>query len=368
MTAAPAHITIMAGGTGGHIMPGLAVADSLQARQHRVSWLGSSDSMEQRLVPQRGLEFHAMAIRGLRGSGLKRKLIMPWLLSRAVLQAIGILRRLRPDCVLSMGGFAAAPGGIAAWLLRVPLVVHEQNRIPGLTNRLLVRFASRVCQGFAHSFAPRWQAHTTGNPLRADIAALAGQAVPEASTDPARPLQVLVLGGSQGANALNQALPQALATAAAASGARLALRHQCGERWQQITSAAYAGHAQTFIELHIETFIDDMASAYQQADLVIARSGAMTVSELAAAARASVLVPYPHAVDDHQTANAEVLVAAGAAELLPEQALHDDRASTLLQRLCADRQTLQQMAVAAASVHAGDAAAAVADACLELCR
>lgn len=367
MSATPCHVTIMAGGTGGHIMPGLAVADQLRARQQRISWLGSNNSMEQRLVPQRGYEFHALVMRGVRGSGWQRKLIMPWLLSRAVLQAIAILRRLRPDCVLSMGGFAAAPGGIAAWLLRVPLVVHEQNRIPGLTNRVLARFARQVCQGFAHSFPAHRQALTTGNPLRSEIAQLAGQSMPaEISAEPI--LRLLVLGGSQGAVALNRQLPATLAAAAAASGVQLSLWHQCGERWQQVAADAYAAHADSFTELRIVTFIDDMASAYERADLVIARAGAMTVSELAAVARASVLVPYPHAVDDHQTANASVLVAAGAAEMLPEAALAAASAQELLQSLLADRQRLQRMAHAAAAVHLADAAGKVAQVCLEQCR
>lgn len=372
MNAAQRHVTIMAGGTGGHIMPGLAVAEQLRARRQRVSWLGSNNSMEQHLVPQRGYEFHALAMRGLRGSGWQRKLIMPWLLSRAVLQAITILRRLRPDCVLSMGGFAAAPGGIAAWLLRVPLVVHEQNRIPGLTNRLLARLAGRVCQGFADSFPVRLQALTTGNPLRTDIERLALQegALQARQADAVvQPVvQLLVLGGSQGANALNRQLPATLAAAAAAVDAQIVLWHQCGERWQQVAATAYAAHSEAFSELHIVTFIDDMASAYQRADLVIARAGAMTVSELAAAGRASVLVPYPHAVDDHQSANASVLVDAGGAELLPQAALADDAARAQLQRLFSDRQSLRQMARVAATVHIKDAAGRVADVCQEQCR
>jgi len=370
MTAAPCHVTIMAGGTGGHIMPGLAVAEQLRRRQHRVSWLGSNNSMEQRLVPQRGHEFHALAMRGLRGSNWRRKLIMPWLLSRAVLQAISILRRLRPDCVLSMGGFAAAPGGIAAWLLRVPLVVHEQNRIPGLTNRLLARFACSVCQGFANSFPAQLQALTTGNPLREEIAALAQQQqlIDQGADSVQLDLRVLVLGGSQGANALNRHLPATLAAAAAAADVQLSLCHQCGERWQQIAAAAYDEHAASFSRLHIVSFIDDMATAYRDANLVIARSGAMTVSELAAAGCASVLVPYPHAVDDHQTANARVLVDAGGAELLPEYALADATASALLSRLFSDRKALRKMARAAASVHVKDAADNVAKLCLEQCR
>jgi len=370
MTALTRHFTIMAGGTGGHIMPGLAVAARLHEQQHRVSWLGSSNSMEQRLVPEYGFEFHALAMRGLRASGWRRKLGMPWLLSRAVLQAIAVLRRLRPDCVLSMGGFAAAPGGIAAWLLRVPLVVHEQNRIPGLTNRLLARYAAGVCQGFADSFPAQHKALTTGNPLRAEIAAMAAEQPVHVDADQQAPalLQVLVLGGSQGANALNRQLPGILAAAAVAAENKIALCHQCGERWQQVAADAYAAHASAFERVEIVTFIEDMAGAYRRADLVIARAGAMTISELAAAGCASVLVPYPHAVDDHQTANAGVLIDAGAAELLPEDDLAEAAASDLLQRLFDDRRSLQQMARAAAGMRVNDAAGRVADVCLEQCR
>jgi UDP-N-acetylglucosamine--N-acetylmuramyl-(pentapeptide) pyrophosphoryl-undecaprenol N-acetylglucosamine transferase len=372
MTTQSRHITIMAGGTGGHIMPGLAVARQLLSLDQQVSWIGSNNSMEQRLVPEHGVEFHALDIRGLRGAGWGRKLRMPWQLSRAIWQALRTLKGLHPDCVLSMGGFAAAPGGIAAWLLRVPLVVHEQNRIPGLTNRLLARIADQVCQAFADSFPTRQQALVTGNPVRADIVALrrqqrASDGQQQSSSESAA-LRVLVLGGSQGANALNRQLPRLLATSAAAAGCTLNIRHQCGERWQQVATQAYAEQTGRFEKLDVTPYISDMAAAYAWADLVIARAGAMTISELAAAGCASVLVPFPFAVDDHQTANAQVLVNAGGAMLMPEDQLTEASSQAMLTQLLSTPATLQQMATAAAAMHAEDASSKLASICLEQCR
>ncbi|HTA64540.1 MAG TPA: undecaprenyldiphospho-muramoylpentapeptide beta-N-acetylglucosaminyltransferase, partial [Xanthomonadaceae bacterium] len=307
---------ILAGGTGGHIFPGLAVARALSALQVPVVWLGSAGGMETRLVPQHGIAIDTLKIGGLRGKGALALLSAPFRLLRALFDALAILRRQRPRSVLSMGGFAAGPGGIAAWLLRRPLIVHEANRAPGFTNRVLAKFACRVLCGFPGSFARG--AETVGNPVRAEVAGLPLPAPRFAGRDGT--LRLLVLGGSQGARALNASVPKALA---ALAGAQVEVRHQCGEAMRAEAIAAYADAGVT---ASIEPFIQDMASAYGWADLLICRAGAMTLAEVCAAGVGALLVPFPAAVDDHQTRNAEYLVERGAARLLPQ---HDDLESRL---------------------------------------
>ncbi len=355
------RVLVMAGGTGGHVFPALAVAESLRARGAAVQWLGSRGGMESRLVPARGFPFHAVAVRGLRGRGAAGWLQAPWRVLRAAGAALRVLRRVAPDVVLGMGGYASGPGGVAAWLLRRPLVIHEQNAIPGLTNRILARFARIVLEAFPGSFPARTHARHTGNPVRAEIAALAGQE-PRQRAEGA-PLRVLVLGGSQGARALNEAVPAALA----ALGARAAVevRHQAGERNLDAARAAYAAHG---LDVEPLAFIDDMAASYAWADLVLCRAGAMTVAELAAAGVASVLVPYPFAVDDHQSANARFLADAGAALVVPERELQPARLAGLLAEFAAARDRLAGMADAARRVAVLDADARVADACVEAAR
>lgn len=357
-TFVPQHIAILAGGTGGHIMPGLAVADELAARGHRISWLGSSKGMEAKLVPERGYLFHGLQISGLRGKGVGRWLQMPFRLTRSVLSARDLLRDLQPSSVLSMGGFAAGPGGLAAYVSGIPLIVHEQNRRPGLTNKVLARIARIVCQGFADSFPAGLQAMTIGNPVRD---ACLHQAPPEQryAQRQQEPLHVLVLGGSQGARALNKYLPQQLASTGITA---LHIRHQCGAGWEAECQASYAT---TGLTVDVEPFIDDMASAYAWSDLVIARSGAMTVSELAAVGVASLLVPFPFAVDDHQTANAQVLAEAGAASIMTETELQQPAATEQLQALLGQREQLLTMAQAAQQLQARQATRALADICLQ---
>ncbi|HET6545837.1 MAG TPA: undecaprenyldiphospho-muramoylpentapeptide beta-N-acetylglucosaminyltransferase [Rhodanobacteraceae bacterium] len=352
---AGAPVLIMAGGTGGHIFPGIAVGRELLARGVAVAWLGTNAGMEARLAPAAGFSVETLAFSGIRRKGPGTLLLSPLRLLRAVIAARGVLRRLAPRSVLSLGGYAAAPGGIAAWLARIPLVVHEQNRSPGFTNRLLAKFARRVLSGFADAFR---HGEWVGNPVRAEIIAL--PAPRERYAGRSGPLHLLVLGGSQGAQALNAAVPQALAQASAEL--RGEVRHQCGTRHVESARAAYAAAG---VAAQIDAFIEDMAGAYAWADLVICRAGALTVAELAAAGVPAILIPYPAAVDDHQTRNAETLVAAGAALLLPESEASASAIAASLDRL-GNRAQLLAMAEAARAQARPDAAARIADACLEV--
>lgn len=329
-------ILIMAGGTGGHVFPALAVAQELRAQGHEVIWMGAPDSFESRTVVPQGFEFETIDVRGLRGKGWRALLGAPLLIWRAVAQARQILLRRRPRVVLGMGGFASGPGGLAARLLRIPLVIHEQNAAAGLTNRCLALIASRVLEAFPRTFRG---ATTVGNPVRAAIAELPDPA--QRFEERQAPARVLVLGGSQGAKALNQLVPAALALLPDTQ--RPQIRHQAG-RTYDVARAAYANAG---VIARIESFIDDMPSAYAGADLVVCRSGASTVAELCAAGCAAVLVPFPYAVDDHQTANGRHLVEAGAAVMIQERELRPEGLAALLRDLLANRARLLQMARAA---------------------
>ncbi len=356
MSMAPAPVLIMAGGTGGHIFPGIAVAKELAARAVPVLWLGSEGGLETRLVPQAGIELKTIAISGVRGKGIVSLLAAPFRILRAVVAARKIIGALRPRSVLSLGGYVAGPGGIAAWLRGVPLIVHEQNSIAGVTNRILARFAkARLC-GFAHSLG---KGEWVGNPVRADIAALQAPAQRFAGRE--GPMRLLVLGGSQGALALNTRVPQALAQMPA--GHRPRVRHQCGAK---LAEAARAAYAQAGVDASVEPFIANMAEAYAWADFVVCRAGALTLAELAAAGVGSLLVPFPHAVDDHQTHNGESMVAANAAVLLPESEASAERIRTELERLLADRARPLAMAEAARSLAKPDATARIADLCMQV--
>jgi len=347
-----APVLIMAGGTGGHIFPGLAVAAELRARGIPVLWLGSAGGLETRLVPQAGVPIETLAIGGIRGKGVLTLLMAPLRIARAVLAAWRIVRSVRPRGALALGGFACGPGGIAAWLARVPLVVHEQNSIPGATNRTLSHFAQKSLCGFSGALP---QGEWVGNPVRAEISAVAPPAQRWANR--AGALRLLVLGGSQGARALNERVPQALAKLSA----RPEVRHQCGAKFAEAARDAYANAG---VVASVEPFIDDMAAAYAWADLVVCRAGALTLAELAAAGAGSVLVPFPFAVDDHQTANARAWVEAGAALLLPESEASAERLAAVLGELLGDRTRLLAMAQAARTLAKPDAAARIADVCL----
>ena len=352
-------ILIMAGGTGGHIYPALAVAAYLRTHDVPLLWLGTRRGLEARLVPEAGYPLLTITISGLRGKNVATLLLAPFKLLLALWQSVVLMLRIRPAAVLGMGGFASGPGGVAAWLLRVPLLLHEQNAILGLTNRLLAPLASCWLEAFPGTFGRAAAIHT-GNPVRAAIAALA--APRERLDRRAAPLRLLVLGGSLGAATLNRLVPEALAGLAAEAHAEIAVWHQCGDQHYAETAARYAGEK---VDARVEPYIDDMSAAYAWADLVVCRAGAMTIAELAAAGLGAILVPYPHAVDDHQTANAEFLRAAGAAVLVPERELTPPRLASLIRELGAARARLMAMAVAARQLARPDAAEQVGDACME---
>jgi UDP-N-acetylglucosamine--N-acetylmuramyl-(pentapeptide) pyrophosphoryl-undecaprenol N-acetylglucosamine transferase len=352
---ANAPVMIMAGGTGGHIFPGLAVADELRARNIAVVWLGARTGLETRLVPQHDIELERIDIAGVRGKGLRTLLALPLRLTRAVLAARRVLRKHRPRSVLALGGYAAAPGGIAAWLARIPLVVHEQNAIAGKTNRLLARRAVRVLSGFEKALpGAQW----VGNPVRAAIAALAPPKARYAGRTGA--LRVLVLGGSQGAQSLNATVPEVLRRRGAHMSVQV--RHQSGEAHLEKARAAYLAAG---VDADVVPFVPDMAGAYAWADMVICRAGALTLAELAAAGVPAILVPFPHAVDDHQTRNAQAMVAAGGARLVPEGAEFAARLGKALEEI-GDRSSLLAMANRARTLAKPDAARCIADVCLEV--
>jgi UDP-N-acetylglucosamine--N-acetylmuramyl-(pentapeptide) pyrophosphoryl-undecaprenol N-acetylglucosamine transferase len=350
-------VLIMAGGTGGHVFPALAVAQVLRDRGVAVVWLGVPGSMESRLVPENGFPIEWVRVAGIRGKGLKAWVLAPGRIIKAVAQAIGVLRRVRPRSVLGAGGYVSGPGGIAAWLLRVPLLIHEQNAVAGLTNRWLAQLASQVLEAFPGSFPARVRARAIGNPVRADIAALPPPQVRFAGRD--KRSRLLVFGGSQGAQRLNSVVPQALACVAPEN--RPEVRHQAGARGLQAARAAYA---QARVEADVLPFIDDMAAAYAWADLAVCRAGAMTIAELQAAGLGAILVPLPVATDDHQTKNAEAMVRTGAARLIQERDLTPERLGEALGELSADRARLLKMAEAARGSRVIDAASRLADLCI----
>ena len=351
------RILIMAAGTGGHVYPALATAEVMQQHNWHVEWLGTGRGIEARLVPEVGLKLHCIDVVGLRGKGKLSLLLAPWRLVKSFYQAITIIRRFKPHCVLGMGGFVAGPGGLAAKLLGVPLILHEQNAIPGLTNRLLRPFANRTLQAFAGSFLDG-QAITVGNPLRSNIMAYSPEKNPEQKVR-----KVLIVGGSLGAQALNEAVPAAMALLA--HNERPQIWHQTGPKKHQITQD---GYDKAKVSARVDAYIDDMSLAYAWADLVICRAGALTVSELAGSGIASILVPYPHAVDDHQTRNANVLVQAGAAILLPQTLLSPVTLSEHITALQSQSSTLNNMAAAALTCAAPKAAYNVAQHCMEIAR
>lgn len=350
-------VLIMAGGTGGHVFPALAVARVLRDRGVAVVWLGTPGGMESRLVPANGFPIEWVRIAGIRGKGALAWLLAPWRIVTAVADALRVLKRVQPRAVLGAGGFVSGPGGIAAWLLRIPLLIHEQNAIAGLTNRWLARLAAQVLEAFPGSFRPGVRARCIGNPIRADIEAVAAPRLRFAGR--AGRARLLVLGGSQGAHRLNILMPQALARID--PDARPEVRHQTGQRGIEAARVAY-GVAQVKAELL--PFIEDMAEAYAWADLAICRAGALTVAELQGAGLGALLVPFPAAVDDHQTKNAEFMVRAGAALLVQERDLSPERLAALIVELGGDRPRLLAMAEAARASGARDAADELADLCL----
>lgn len=351
-------VMILAGGTGGHVYPALAVAQWLRRAGVPVVWMGTRKGLEARVVPEAGIPIDWLSVSGLRGKGVLAWLLAPLRLNIAITQALGIMLRRRPRAVLGMGGFVAGPGGLVAFLLARPLVIHEQNAIAGLTNRLLAPLCERLLEGFPGTFSSA-KAQCTGNPVREDIAALAPPGQRMAGRG-AR-LRLLVLGGSLGAKALNEVVPQAVRRLPEPQ--RPEVRHQAGRLHLEDTLRAYA---EAGVQGQVQAYMEDMAAHYAWADLVLCRAGAITVAELAAAGVGAILVPYPHAVDDHQRANARFLSEAGAAVLVDQSELSAGRLGRLLGDLGGDRERLLAMARAARDQARPEALETVGRICLEV--
>ncbi len=352
-------ILVMAGGTGGHVYPALAVAHALQQHSRDIVWLGTHRGIESSVVPAAGIDIEWISIQGLRGKGILTLLLAPFRLSLALLQSISVMIRHRPAAVLGMGGFVSGPGGLAAWLTRRPLVIHEQNAVAGLTNRLLARLARVVLQAFPGSFPAGINAEAVGNPVRADIAAIDEPALRFEKRSGA--IRLLILGGSQGALALNRTVPNALKLLP--QELRPVVRHQAGSRTLQTALDAYAGSG---LDVEVSPFIEDMAEAYAWADLVVCRAGALTVAEIAAAGLAAVFVPFPAAVDDHQTKNARAMQEAGAAEILHEHDLDAKALAETLAGLLASRDVLCERAIRSRALAKPEALGRISSVCLEV--
>ena len=355
MTRQPCAL-IMAGGTGGHIFPGLAVAEALRERGWRVHWLGAPGSMESRLVPPRGFVLETIDFGGVRGKGLKTLFLLPLKLLRAFWQALAVVRRVQPDVLVGLGGYITFPGGMMGTLAGKPLVLHEQNSVAGMANKVLAGIADRVFTAFPGVFK---KAEWVGNPLRAEF--LRQPAPAERFAGRSGPLRLLVVGGSLGAKALNDTVPQALALIPA--GQRPQVIHQSGEK--QI-DALRANYAAAGVQATLTPFIQDTAQAFADADLVIGRAGASTVTEIAAVGAAALFVPFPHAVDDHQTTNARFLVDAGGAWLVPQTEFTPAALAQRLQSL--QRDQLMDMASKAQNMKKTEAVAAVVAACEQLAK
>jgi len=351
-------ILVMAGGTGGHVYPALAVARALEAHSQHIVWLGTHRGLEAKIVPAAGIDIEWISVKGLRRKGIAALVIAPFQLAWALLQSLAVILRRRPAAVLGMGGFVSGPGGLAAWLTRRPLVIHEQNAAAGLTNRLLARLARVVLQAFPGSFNSRVNAETVGNPVREDIAAVPPPS--ERYIDRQGPLRLLVLGGSQGALALNRTVPEALSKLPASE--RPIVRHQCGNLTIDTARDAYEKHK---VEVDLVAYIDDMASTYAWADLVVCRAGALTVAELCAVGLPALFVPYPAAVDDHQTANARQMADSGAAVIIDESMLTADVLAGQLRDWLSTRQDLQDKAQVAHGLDKPSALMRITELCLE---
>ena len=354
-------VLIMAGGTGGHVFPALALARLLRARSYNVVWLGTKRGLEARVVPQNDFPIEWLSVGGLRGKGIATLLAAPFRLAHALIQALCVMRRHRPIVVVGLGGFVTGPGGVAAWLTRAPLVIHEQNAIAGFTNRRLAPLAREVLTAFPNSFDADTKARAIGNPVRQEIFAVPSPAARFAQRSGA--IRILVIGGSLGAMKLNAVVPFAIARLAGTLN--VDVRHQAGERW---IDSARKSYADANVRADVKPFIEDMAEAYAWADLVICRAGALTISELAAAGVASILVPFPAAVDDHQTHNAQYLVQEGAAVLIHDREITAERLAEELQRLCAGRGKLLAMAERARLLARPHAAEELAESCLKFAR
>ncbi|WP_313034027.1 undecaprenyldiphospho-muramoylpentapeptide beta-N-acetylglucosaminyltransferase [Acinetobacter sp.] len=338
----PKHVMMMAAGTGGHVFPALAVAKELQQQGIEVSWLATPTGMENRLLKNHDIPIYQIDIQGVRGNGAIRKLLAPFKILKATLSAMRYMKQLKVDAVAGFGGYVAGPGGLAARALGIPVIIHEQNAIAGFTNTQLSRIAKKVCQAFPHTFAESAKIVTTGNPVRKEITEILSPSWRYQEREKAGlPLRILIVGGSLGAQALNERVPEALKQL----NVPLNVYHQCGQNHADATQARYADKPAS-LEVEVQPFIEDMAKAYSDADLIICRAGALTVTEIATAGVAAVFVPLPSAVDDHQTANARFLANSGAAKICPQSTLTPDSLKELLAPLM-NRQLLSEMAVKA---------------------
>jgi UDP-N-acetylglucosamine--N-acetylmuramyl-(pentapeptide) pyrophosphoryl-undecaprenol N-acetylglucosamine transferase len=342
------RIVIMAGGTGGHIFPALAVARALQAKNWEVHWLGTKKGMEADIIPKAGIPLRYISVKGVRRNGFWTLISAPFQITWAILQSLFYLICIRPHLVLGMGGFAAGPGGVAAWLLRRPLLIHEQNSVAGLTNRWLSKIAAKTLEAFPNTFSAKTGAVYTGNPVRAEL--LTQLKPSERFKDREGPIRLLVLGGSRGARALNELCPAAIALMP--PDKRPMIWHQAGQALIKKTTAIYDSLA---IPVHLEPFVEDMANAYAWADLVLCRAGALTVAELAAVGVGSILVPHPFVVDDHQTTNGQFLSDRNAAKVVQQSILTAETLAGILTTFCEDRARLCQMAEAAYALSKRDA-------------
>ena len=356
MTGGP--VMIMAGGTGGHVFPALAVAQELRGRAQPVVWMGTRKGLEARVVPAAGIDMEWISIAGIRGRGAAAWLAAPFRIAIAILQALAAVRRRKPAVVLGMGGFVSGPGGVAAWLCRRPVLIHEQNAVAGTTNRLLSRIARRVFEAFPGSFPGGVAAELVGNPVRREILDLS-QRTRTADRRPGDPVHVLVLGGSQGARVLNERVPKALASLP--ESVSVDSWHQAGRGLE----TARRGYADCGVEARVDEFIDDMAGAYAWADLVICRAGALTLAELTAAGLGAILVPFPYAVDDHQARNAESFGSGGAGIVIPEHEFTPQRLAGELVALLERPARLAAMGASARARAFPDALTDIADACLQ---
>ncbi len=353
----------MAGGTGGHVFPALAVAEVLRDRNVVVTWLGTRRGIEAELVPEHGFPIDFIDVEGVRGRGVMKLLKAPFVLMKSLWQSIGVIRSQKPEVVLGLGGFASGPGGVAARLLGLPLVIHEQNAVAGTTNTLLAKIANRILEAFPGAL-PRGE--WVGNPVRKaieDLPALDQDKIADGVSSDLPPIQLLVLGGSLGASAINQQVPKALALLP--GEVAIEVRHQCGRAHQSDTESAYEAAG---VKASIEPFIADMAEAYEWADVVVCRAGALTVAELTAAGVGALLIPYPHAIDDHQTKNGEWLVEQKAALLMQQSDLTPEKLAAQITEWSTDRTKLQSMAVNARAMAKSGVAESVADICMEVCR
>jgi UDP-N-acetylglucosamine--N-acetylmuramyl-(pentapeptide) pyrophosphoryl-undecaprenol N-acetylglucosamine transferase len=354
------RVLIMAGGTGGHVFPGLALAHYLREKGIDVHWLGTKQGLESRLIPEANIPLHFITVNGLRGKGLKTLLTAPFKVSKAVNQSIRLMKEINPDVVIGMGGFVSGPGGVASWLTKRPLIIHEQNAKAGFTNKLLAHFSRRILEGFPHAFAPQPKVMSVGNPVRPEIANLPS---PKERLHPIRlPFRLLVLGGSLGAQALNEIVPRAVSQLSLDE--RPLILHQTGDKHLETTGKLYESMG---VNANLQPFIKDMANAYAWADMVLCRAGALTVAELCMVGLGAIFVPFPFAVDDHQTANAQFMVKHHAALCVQQSELTEARLASIVREMTSSPEKRLEMAKAAYELRKVSVVERIFEVCKEVC-